>query len=87
MANHESALKRVKRNARRADINTARRSRIRTFLKKIETAIASGDRKEAETAFKAAQPELCRGVAKGIVPKNTAARKMSRLTARIKKLA
>lgn len=87
MANHDSAIKRVKRNARRADINTARRSRIRTFLKKVETAIASGDRKEAESALKAVQPELSRGVCKGILPKNTASRKMSRLSARIKALA
>lgn len=87
MANHESALKRVKRNARRADINTARRSRIRTFIKKVELAIASGVRKDAEEALKAMQPELARGAAKGILPKNTAARKMSRLTARVKALA
>ncbi|MCD8498388.1 MAG: 30S ribosomal protein S20 [Alphaproteobacteria bacterium] len=87
MANHESAIKRVKRNTRRADVNTARRSRIRTFLKKVELAIASGDRKNAETALKEAQPELFRGVAKGILPKNTAARKMSRLNARVKALA
>lgn len=87
MANHESALKRVKRNASRAEINTARRSRIRTFLKKVEMAIASGDRKNAEEALKAAQPELFRGVTKGILAKNTASRKMSRLSARVKALA
>lgn len=87
MANHASALKRVQRNGRRADINTARRSRIRTFIKKVETAIAAGDRKAAEEALKVAQPEMARGVGKGILPKNTASRKMSRLNARIKALA
>ncbi|HRQ60619.1 MAG TPA: 30S ribosomal protein S20 [Alphaproteobacteria bacterium] len=87
MANHVSALKRVQRNARRAEINTARRSRIRTFLKKVELAIASGDQKAAQEALKAAQPELFRGVSKGVVEKNTASRKMSRLSARIKALA
>lgn len=87
MANHVSALKRVQRNARRAEINTARRSRIRTFIKKVELAIASGDQKAAQDALKAAQPELFRGVSKGVVEKNTASRKMSRLSARIKALA
>jgi len=87
MANHVSALKRVQRNARRAEINTARRSRIRTFIKKVELAIASGDQKAAQEALKAAQPELFRGVSKGVVEKNTASRKMSRLSARIKALA
>lgn len=84
MANHDSALKRIRRNARRAEINGARRNRIRTFIKKIELALTSGDAKAAEEAFKNAQPEIQRGVAKGIMPKNTAARKISRLSARIK---
>ena len=87
MANHKSALKRVKRNTYRADVNTARRSRIRTFLKKVEQAIASGDQKSAQEALKAVQPELFRGVSKGILAKNTASRKMSRLSARVKALA
>lgn len=84
MANHASAQKRIRRNARFADINGARRSRIRTFIKKIELALTSGDSQKAEEAFKVAQPEIQRGVAKGILPKNTASRKLSRLSARIK---
>jgi small subunit ribosomal protein S20 len=86
MANHASAKKRIRTNARRNEINTSRTSRIRTFLKKVEVAIASGDAKAAQDAYKNAQPELMRGVSKGILPKNTAARKMSRLVARIKAL-
>ena len=84
MANHASAQKRIRRNARRADINGARRGRIRTFIKKVELALTAGDTKQAEDALKAAQPEIQRGVAKGILHKNTAARKISRLSARIK---
>jgi small subunit ribosomal protein S20 len=84
MANHASAKTRIRRNARRAVINGARRSRIRTFIKKIEMAITSGDKKAADEAFKNAQPEILRGVAKGIMHKNTAARKLSRLSSRIK---
>ena len=84
MANHASALKRIRRNARRADINGARRTRIRTFIKKVELALSAGDAKTAEEALKNAQPEIQRGVAKGIWHKNTAARKISRLSARIK---
>lgn len=86
MANHASAKKRIRRNARRADINGARRSRIRTFIKKIELAIASSDSKQAEEALKNAQPEIQRGVLKGILHKNTAGRKLSRLSAKIKAL-
>ncbi len=84
MANHASAQKRIRRNDRRADINGARRSRIRTFIKKIELALTAGDSKQAEDALKVAQPEIQRGVAKGLWHKNTAARKISRLSARIK---
>lgn len=87
MANHASSKKRIRRNARRAEINGARRSRIRTFIKKVELAIESGDQKEANTALTAAQPELLRGVAKGIFHKNTVARKLSRLSSRIKALS
>ncbi len=87
MANHASAKKRIRTNARRNEVNTARTSRIRTFLKKVETAIAGGDAKAAAEAYKAVQPELMRGVAKNLVSKNMAARKMSRLSARIKALA
>ena len=84
MANHASAKTRIRRNDRRAVINSARRARIRTFIKKIELALTAGDTKQAENALKAAQPEIQRGVAKGIWHKNTAARKISRLSARIK---
>jgi small subunit ribosomal protein S20 len=87
MANHESAKKRARRNERRADINGARKSRIRTFLKKVEVAIASGDQKVAQDALQVAQPEMMRGAAKGLFHKNTIARKISRLSARIKSLA
>lgn len=84
MANHASAKKRIRRNANRAVINGARRGRIRTFIKKVELALAAGNADEAQAALQAAQPEISRGVAKGILHKNTAARKMSRLSARIK---
>lgn len=84
MANHASAKTRIRRNARRAVINGARRNRIRTFIKKVELALTAGNAKEAQDALQAAQPEIQRGVAKGILPKNTAARKISRLSARIK---
>lgn len=86
MANHASAKTRIRRNARRAVINTTRRSRIRSFLKKIDTAIESGDASAATDAFKQAQPELMRGVAKGIFRKQTVSRKLSRLSAKIKAL-
>lgn len=87
MANHKSAKKRIRRNANRAVINGARMSRIRTFLKKVETAIASGDAEAAREALRVAQPELMRGVTRGVVHKNTASRKMSRLASRVKALA
>lgn len=86
MANHASSRKRIRRNAARAVINGARRNRIRTHLKKVEMAIASGNATDAQDALRAAQPELQRGVAKGIWKKNTASRKLSRLSARIKAL-
>lgn len=86
MANHASARKRVRRNESFAAINSARRNRIRTFIKKVEAAISEGNADEAREALKQAQPELHRGVAKGILHKNTMARKVSRLTARIKSL-
>ena len=86
MANTPQAKKRIRRNARRADINGARVGRIRTFIKKVESALTSGDKAAAETALKAMQPELARGVAKGVVHKNTAARKFSRLTKRLSAL-
>lgn len=86
MANHASSKKRIRRNARRAVINGARRTRMRTFVKKVELALADGDAAQATEAYKAAQPEIHRSVAKGILHKNTAARKLSRLSARIKAL-
>ena len=84
MAHHKSAKKRIRRNARRAEINRSRISRIRTFVKTVEQAISAGDKPAAEAAFRAAQPELHRGVNKGVLHRNTAARKLSRLSARIK---
>ena len=84
MANSPQAKKRARQNARRLEVNKARRSRIRTFLRKVEEAIESGDKDAAAAALKAAQPELMRGVTKGVYHKNTASRKMSRLAARVK---
>ena len=86
MANSPQAKKRARQNERRAAVNKARRSRIRTFLRRVEEAIESGDKDAAATALRAAQPELMRGVNKGIFHKNTASRKMSRLSARVKAL-
>lgn len=84
MANTPQAKKRARQNEARFQINKARRSRIRTFLRKAEEAIASGEKEAAAAALKALQPELMRGVTKGVFHKNTAARKMSRLSARVK---
>jgi len=86
MANTPQAKKRIRRNNNRAEINGARMSRIRSFVKKVETAIAGGDKKAAAEAFQAAQPELARGVARGVLHKNTASRKISRLSKRIASL-
>ncbi|KQX20244.1 MULTISPECIES: 30S ribosomal protein S20 [unclassified Sphingomonas] len=86
MANTPQAKKRIRRNDRRAEINGARVSRIRTFVKKVEAALAAGDKTAAAAALVAAQPELFRGVSKGVVHKNTAARKFSRLTKRVSAL-
>ncbi|GGE54523.1 30S ribosomal protein S20 [Actibacterium pelagium] len=86
MANSPQAKKRARQNERRAAVNQARRSRIRTYLRKVEEAIAAGDQAAAKAALQAAQPEMMRGVTKGILHKNTAARKMSRLSARVKAL-
>jgi len=87
MANSPQAKKRARQNERRAEVNKARRSRIRTHLRKVEEAIASGDQSAAADALKSAQPELMRGVTKGIVHKNTASRKVSRLSKRVKALS
>ena len=84
MANSASARKRIRRNNKRAQINGMRRTRIRTFVKKVEAAIANNDVKTAEEAFKNAQPEMMRGVSKGILKKTTVSRKLSRLSAKIK---
>jgi len=84
MANTPQSEKRARQNERRLVINKMRRSRIRTFLRKVEEAIATGNSDAASAALKAAQPELMRGVTKGIFHKNTASRKMSRLAARVK---
>jgi len=83
MANTPQARKRIRRNENRAEINGARVSRIRSFVKKVEVALETGDRQAAETALKTAQPELARGVARGVIHKNTASRKMSRLSKRV----
>jgi small subunit ribosomal protein S20 len=87
MANTPQARKRIRRNDRRAEINGARVSRIRTFVKKVEAALDSGDKSAATVALAAAQPELARGVSKGVLHKNMASRKFSRLTKRIAALA
>ncbi len=84
MANHKSAKKRIIRNAKRAEINGARIGRIRTFIKKVESAITAGDKDAAQAALREAQPEIMRGVSRGVLHKNTASRKMSRLSARVK---
>lgn len=87
MAHHKSAKKRIRRNDNRRVINKNRVSRIRTFIRKVEEAITSGDKTAADAAFKTAQPEIQRGVTKGVLHQNTVARKLSRLSRRIKALA
>ncbi len=87
MANTPQAKKRIRRNDRRAEINGTRVGRIRTFIKKVEAALASGDKDAATAAMAQVQPELARGVAKGVLHKNTASRKFSRLTKRLSALA
>ena len=86
MANTPQAKKRIRRNANRAEINNARVGRIRTFIKAVESAIASGKKADAAEALKKVQPEMARGVARGVIHKNTASRKFSRLTKRIASL-
>jgi small subunit ribosomal protein S20 len=83
MANTPQAKKRIRRNDRRAEINGARVSRIRTFIKKVESALTDGNKDAAAAALAAAQPELARGVSKGVLHKNTASRKFARLTKRV----
>jgi small subunit ribosomal protein S20 len=87
MANTKSAKKMVRKITRRTEVNVSRRSRVRTFVRKVEEALASGDKQAATAALKAAEPEIARGVSKGVIHKNTGARKVSRLAARVKKLA
>lgn len=84
MANSRAAEKRIRQTERRTTVNRARVSRIRTFLKRVETAIARGDKTAAQDAFRVAQPELMRGASKGVLHKNTVSRKLSRLSKRIK---
>ncbi|WP_299876922.1 30S ribosomal protein S20 [uncultured Sulfitobacter sp.] len=86
MANTPQSKKRARQNEKRFAFNKARRSRIRTYLRKVEEAIESGDQAAATAALKVAQPELMRGVTKGVYHKNTASRKMSRLASRVKSL-
>jgi small subunit ribosomal protein S20 len=86
MANTPQAKKRIRRNATRLTINHTRVSRIRTFIKAVESAIESGKKAEAAEALKAVQPEIARGVARGVIHKNTAARKFSRLSKRVASL-
>ena len=86
MANTPQAKKRIRRNNKRAAVNGARVSRIRTFIKAVESALEAGDKQTAAEALKKAQPELARGVARGVVHKNTASRKFSRLTKRVSAL-
>jgi len=84
MANTKSAKKMVRKIERRTAVNKARRSRVRTFIRKVEEAIDAGDREGAESALRAAQPEMYRAVTKGVFHRNTVARKLSRLSARVK---
>ena len=86
MATHVSAAKRARQTGRRTLVNRARRSRVKTFIKNVETAIADRDKKAAEAALRLAQPELHRAAAKGVMHRNAVARRLSRLSARIKAL-
>jgi small subunit ribosomal protein S20 len=84
MAHHKSAKKRIRQTARRTEVNGARVSRIRTFVKKVELAIAAGDAAAAKSALSAAEPQMMKGVQAGVLHKNTASRKVSRLAARVR---
>ena len=86
MANTTSAKKRVRQTVRRTEQNRERRSRLRNAIKRVEDAILSSNKEAAQIAFKNAEPEIMRGVTKGVLPKNTGSRKISRLSARIKTL-
>ena len=86
MANHKSSKKRILRNNKRNEINSNRISRIRTYIKKVETEISSENKDKANEAFKLAMPEIHKGVSKGLMHKNTASRKLSRLSNKIKSI-
>jgi len=86
MPNTNSAKKRTRQNIKRTDINKARKTRVRSAVRKVEEALAAGDKKAAEAALRAAEPEIMRGVSKGVMHKNAGARKVSRLSARVKRL-
>ncbi len=86
MAHHKSAKKRIRQTVRRTEVNRNRVSRMRSFVKKFELAAASGDKDAAQAALRAAMPVLQRGVGRGIIHRNTAARKISRMSARVKAL-
>jgi small subunit ribosomal protein S20 len=86
MPSHKSAEKRVRKTARRTEVNKSRRSEVRSAVRKVEEALAAGDKRAAETALKAAEPAIMRGVSKGVIHRNTGSRKVSRLTARVKAL-
>lgn len=87
MANNASARKRIRQTEKRTERNRMRRSRVRTFLRKVELAIAGGDKSQAAAAFQSAQPEMHAAVTKGVLHRNTVARKLSRLSARIKAIS
>jgi small subunit ribosomal protein S20 len=87
MANTKSAKKMVRKIARKTEVNKSRRSRMRTFIRRVEEAIASGNKPAAEGALKDAQPEIMRAASKGVIHKNTSSRKISRLAARVKAMA
>ena len=87
MANHASAKKRIRRNARMEIVNKIRKNRVRSFIKKVEIAIEKSDKELANKAFKNAQPEMQKSVTKGVFKKNTISRKLSRLSSRIKNIA
>ncbi len=86
MAHHKSAKKRIRQTVRRTEVNSMRVSRIRTFIRKVELALAAGDKEQATQAFRECEPELMRGVTRGVLHRNTASRKLSRLSARVKAL-
>ena len=87
MAHHKSAKKRIRQTEKRTRVNRTRISRIRTYLRRVEDAISSGDQEKARAAFKDAQPELMRGAGKGVLHRNTVSRRLSRLSARIKAMS